>query len=109
MINISINTSPNFHDGTSEGNLMIVNDGVNRYPYAVEITCIKVKVTSVASRTLVTFTLFICSFVLLNAYLYSYINMLVSKYSEHFVFHPYRRHKIFQSIRRTKQSYIHYH
>ena len=39
MINISMNTSPNFHAGTSEGNLMIVNDGVNRYPQVVEITC----------------------------------------------------------------------
>ena len=38
MINISMNTSPNFNDGTSEGNLMIVNDGVNRYPQVVEIT-----------------------------------------------------------------------
>ena len=31
MINISMNTSPVFSDGTSEGNLMIVNEGVNRY------------------------------------------------------------------------------
>ena len=38
MINISMNTSPNFQDGTSEGNLMIVNEGVNRYPQVVEIT-----------------------------------------------------------------------
>ena len=38
MINISMNTSPTFSDGTSEGNLMIVNEGVNRYPQVVEIT-----------------------------------------------------------------------
>ena len=37
MINISMNTSPIFSDGTSEGNLMIVNEGVNRYPQVVEI------------------------------------------------------------------------
>ena len=33
MINISMNTSPIFADGTSEGNLMIVNN----YPQIVEI------------------------------------------------------------------------
>ena len=38
MINISMNTSPIFRDGTSEGNLMIVNEGINRYPQMVEIT-----------------------------------------------------------------------
>ena len=38
MINISMNTSPNFRDGTAEGNLMIVNEGINRYPQVVEIT-----------------------------------------------------------------------
>jgi len=38
MINISMNTSPVFKDGTSEGNLMIVNEGVNHYPQIVEIT-----------------------------------------------------------------------
>ena len=38
MINISMNTSPSFADGTSAGNLMIVNEGVNRYPQVVEIT-----------------------------------------------------------------------
>lgn len=38
MINISMNTSPNFANGTSEGNLMIVNESVNRYPQVVEIT-----------------------------------------------------------------------
>ncbi len=38
MINISMNTTPNFADGTSAGNLMIVNEGINRYPQVVEIT-----------------------------------------------------------------------
>ena len=38
MINISMNTSPTFNDGTSEGNLMIVNEGINRYPQMVGIT-----------------------------------------------------------------------
>ena len=38
MINISMNTSPNFRDGTAEGNLMIVNESINRYPQVVEIT-----------------------------------------------------------------------
>lgn len=38
MINISMNTSPVFKDGTSEGNLMIVNEGINNYPQIVEIT-----------------------------------------------------------------------
>lgn len=38
MINISMNTSPTFKDGTSAGNLMIVNEGVNRYPQVVEIS-----------------------------------------------------------------------
>ena len=38
MINISMNTSPNFRDGAAEGNLMIVNEGINRYPQVVEIT-----------------------------------------------------------------------
>jgi len=38
MINISMNTSPVFKDGLSEGNLMIVNEGVNNYPQIVEIT-----------------------------------------------------------------------
>ena len=38
MINISMNTSPNFANGTSVGNLMIVNEAVNRYPQVVEIT-----------------------------------------------------------------------
>lgn len=37
MINISMNTSPIFADGTSEGNLMIVNESVNNYPQIVEI------------------------------------------------------------------------
>ena len=38
MINISMNTSPVFKDGSSPGNLMIVNEGINHYPQVVEIT-----------------------------------------------------------------------
>jgi len=38
MINISMNTSPVFSDGSCEGNLMIVNEEVNNYPQIVEIT-----------------------------------------------------------------------
>ncbi len=37
MINISMNTTPIFANGTSAGNLMIVNESVNRYPQVVEI------------------------------------------------------------------------
>ena len=37
MINISMNTSPYFEDGASKGNLMIVNETINRYPQKVEI------------------------------------------------------------------------
>lgn len=37
-INISMNTSPVFADGRAEGNLMIVNEAVNRYPQQVVIT-----------------------------------------------------------------------
>ena len=37
MINISMNTSPIFPDGKSEGNLMIVNELVNTYPQQVEL------------------------------------------------------------------------
>ena len=37
MINISMNTSPIFPDGKSEGNLMIVNELVNTYPQRVEL------------------------------------------------------------------------
>lgn len=37
MINISMNTSPVFESAGSEGNLMIVNETVNRYPQIVEI------------------------------------------------------------------------
>ncbi|MBR3587130.1 MAG: hypothetical protein IKO00_14000 [Oscillospiraceae bacterium] len=37
MINISMNTSPSFENGATAGNLMIVNEGVNRYPQVVEI------------------------------------------------------------------------
>ena len=38
MINISMNTTPSFDNGTAAGNLMIVNEGANRYPQVVEIT-----------------------------------------------------------------------
>ena len=38
MINISMNTSPVFTNGTSTGNLMIVNESINRYPQVVQIT-----------------------------------------------------------------------
>lgn len=38
MINISMNTSPVFTGGTSAGNLMIVNESINRYPQVVQIT-----------------------------------------------------------------------
>lgn len=38
MIRISMNTTPYFYDGASEGNLMIVNEEVNNYPQVVEIT-----------------------------------------------------------------------
>lgn len=37
MINISMNTTPVFADGKSFGNLMIVNEEINRYPQIVEI------------------------------------------------------------------------
>lgn len=37
MINISMNTSPWFEDGASKGNLMIVNEAINRYPQKVQI------------------------------------------------------------------------
>lgn len=37
MINISMNTSPIFQNGTSTGNLMIVNVSINNYPQVVEI------------------------------------------------------------------------
>lgn len=37
MINISMNTTPVFSNGTSAGNLMIVNEGINNYPQIVEI------------------------------------------------------------------------
>ena len=37
-INISMNTSPKFETGTSEGNLMIVNETINKYPQYVIIT-----------------------------------------------------------------------
>jgi hypothetical protein len=38
MINISMNTAPIFQDGSSAGNLMIVNESVNNYPQVVEIS-----------------------------------------------------------------------
>ena len=37
MINISANTAPIFEDGTSEGNLMLVNEDINLYPQKVQI------------------------------------------------------------------------
>ena len=37
MINISMNTTPIFQNGSSAGNLMIVNESVNNYPQVVEI------------------------------------------------------------------------
>ena len=36
MINISMNTAPYFENGTSEGNIMIVNESINLYPQQVE-------------------------------------------------------------------------
>ena len=37
MINISMNTAPYFENGTSEGNVMIVNESINNYPQQVEL------------------------------------------------------------------------
>lgn len=37
MINISMNLNPVFADGEADGNLLIVNEEVNRYPQVVEI------------------------------------------------------------------------
>ena len=37
MINISCNTAPIFEDGSSEGNLMLVNESINNYPQMVQI------------------------------------------------------------------------
>lgn len=37
MINISMNTSPEFENGSSEGNLNIVNNTVNNFPQVIEI------------------------------------------------------------------------
>ena len=37
MINISANTAPIFKDGSSEGNLMLVNESINNYPQKVQI------------------------------------------------------------------------
>ena len=37
MINISMNLNPVFKDGTSEGNLLIMNEEINHHPQVVEI------------------------------------------------------------------------
>lgn len=37
-INISMNTTPVFENGEAEGNLMIVNESINKYPQKVVIT-----------------------------------------------------------------------
>jgi hypothetical protein len=37
MINISMNLTPVFASGSAEGNLLIVNEEINRYPQVVEI------------------------------------------------------------------------
>ena len=37
MINISANTAPIFEDGSSEENLMLVNESINNYPQKVQI------------------------------------------------------------------------
>lgn len=37
MINISMNTTPKFENGSSEGNLNIVNNTINNYPQVIEI------------------------------------------------------------------------
>ena len=37
MINISMNTAPYFENGTSEGNVIIVNESINNYPQKVQI------------------------------------------------------------------------
>ncbi len=37
-INISMNTTPVFENGKAEGNLMIVNESINKYPQKVVIT-----------------------------------------------------------------------
>ena len=37
MINISANTAPIFEDGSSEGNLMLINESINNYPQKVQI------------------------------------------------------------------------
>ena len=36
MINISMNTSPVYADGTADGNIMVVNETINLYPQRVE-------------------------------------------------------------------------
>ena len=37
MINISMNMTPVFEDGQAEGNLLIMNESINRYPQVIEI------------------------------------------------------------------------
>lgn len=37
MINISMNMTPVFENGESEGNLLIMNEKINRYPQVIEI------------------------------------------------------------------------
>ena len=37
MMNISMNLNPIFENGTSEGNLLIMNEEINRYPQIIEI------------------------------------------------------------------------
>ncbi|WP_294852429.1 hypothetical protein [uncultured Oscillibacter sp.] len=37
MMNISMNMAPTFPTGTSKGDLLIVNDDMNRYPQVIEI------------------------------------------------------------------------
>ena len=37
MINISMNTAPYFENGKAEGNVMIVNESINKYPQKVQI------------------------------------------------------------------------
>ena len=37
MINISMNTAPYFENGSTDGNLMIVNESINNYPQKVQI------------------------------------------------------------------------
>ena len=41
MINISMNTAPYFENGAADGNLMIVNESINKYPQQVELDVYK--------------------------------------------------------------------